>query len=194
MLDRALSAAESTAPSLRRPRSPAAATIDVVMSLMLSPAACMFIERTDDDDDREDQPEPRPEGAELVVDEELEHGEDDEQDRESAVVTIAGVRPISIFMLARRSPSQTTIAIARRPASTPHPCHMLTPAEAMPANSTSCQLKIETTRKAMRGAEHELRAVGQLGDVHFANFSFPRRATGPSQLSLRYETDTTGSA
>ena len=47
------------------------------------------------------------------------------------------------------------IAIASRPASTPQPCHMLTPAEAMPM-SISCQLKIETIRNAIEAPSTSL--------------------------------------
>ena len=63
-------------------------------------------------------------------------------------LVMAGVTGSVRSMFARRMASQTRSAIARRPASTPHPCHMLRPAEAIPANSTSCQLKMETMRNA----------------------------------------------
>ena len=60
----------------------------------------------------------------------------------SAAVTIAGVSPISIFMLASRSASQTMIAIASSPARKPIPPHPLV----TPIPLISNQLKNETMR------------------------------------------------
>ena len=56
-------------------------------------------------------------------------------------VTIAGRRADSTSMFARRSPSQTTSAIARSPARNPMPCHMFAEDR---CRMTSNQLKNET--------------------------------------------------
>ena len=106
-------------------------------------------------------------------------------------MTIAGVSPISIFMLARRSPSHTMIAIASRPARTPQPCHMLTPYETMPV-SISCQLKIETIRNTIVPPSTSLAPWVSFEMSILRAFPFSE-AGGPSQSSLRYETNTTGS-
>jgi hypothetical protein len=67
----------------------------------------------------------------------------------SAALVIAGVTAMATLMFASRITSQTSSAIASKPARTPHPCHMLRPTEAMPLMSTSCQLKIDTIRNAI---------------------------------------------
>ncbi len=81
-----------------------------------------------------------------------------------------GSAPISIFISARRRPSQTMIAIASSPARTPQPCHMLTPRA--DARNRLVPVEDRDDQKGDRAAEHELDAVGELRDVHFASFPF----------------------
>ena len=54
-----------------------------------------------------------------------------------AAVIIDGVTPISRLMFASRTACQTSSAMATRPATTPTPCHIVTPVSAPIALSSS---------------------------------------------------------
>ena len=129
--------------------------------------------RADDDRDREDQAEPRPEGAELVVGEELDDGEDREQDGERRARHGRRDRHGDVDV---REPDHLPDEQRDREQAgedAPPVPHAATDGGDA-ADVDFLPVEDRDDQKRDRAADDELRSVRQLRDVHVLGASFPR--------------------